>query len=407
MTGWLLGNIVWSTVLMLLVLAVRQPAARFLGAGPAYALWLLPALRLLAPPPALLATPSLLPSFSFSLYLEGGGGTAAPLPPVGGPGQWVPILLALWAGGAAIFLAWQWLLYRAFLNRLSLSCRSAGSHRGIPLVKSPAAEAPLAVGLLDRRIVLPAEFTLRYSAAEQRLALDHELVHHRRGDIWWNLFALSVLALNWFNPVAWFAFRAFRADQELACDAAVAGRCPLTERLDYARALVKSASRPGLVAACPLNHADQLKRRLKMINDHRSSRARTLIGLGAVAALGLATFGLGSPGFAHPEGEKGEKHERHMMIMKGEGHGKGHAMRMGDHSKKCEEGGQVADLSDEADGRKVRMLLCARGDATAEQRIKILEEARSHVAESDHLDAEHRGRIAAKIDAELARLRGN
>lgn len=144
-----------------------------------------------------------------------------------------------------------------------------------------------------------------------------------------------------------------------------------------------------------------------MIKDHRSSKARSLIGLGAVAALGLATFGLGSPGAAHPEGAKGGKHEKHMVIMKGEGRGKGHAMHMGDHPRKCEEGGQVADLSDEADGKKVRMLLCARGDATAEQRIKILEEARSHVAGSDHLDAEHRGRITAKIDGEIARLRGN
>jgi beta-lactamase regulating signal transducer with metallopeptidase domain len=405
MTGWLLGNLLWSTVLMLLVLAVRQPAARLLGAGPAYALWLIPALRLLAPPPTLLAAPSLIPSFSF--ILEAGGGAAAPLPPVGGPGQWVPILLALWAGGAAIFLAWQWLLYRAFLTRLSLASRSAGSHGGIPLVMSPAVEAPLAVGLLDRRIVLPADFAGRYSAGERRLALDHELVHHRRGDIWWNLFALLVLALNWFNPVAWIAFRAFRADQELACDATVAGASPLPERLDYARALVKSASRPGLVGACPLNHADQLKRRLRMIKDHRSSRARTLVGLGAVAALGLATFGLGSPGFAHPDDAKGEKRERHMVIMKGEGHGKGHAMHMGGHPRKCEEGGQVADLSDEADGKKMRMLLCARGDATAEERIRVLEEAKSHVAESDRLDAAHRQRIAARIDGEIARLRGN
>ena len=146
-----------------------------------------------------------------------------------------------------------------------------------------------------------------------------------------------------------------------------------------------------------------------MIKDHRSSGARTLLGLGAVAALGLATFGLGSPGFAHPEGEKGEKHERHMVIMKGEGHGKGHRTHMGDGgaAHKCEEGGQVADLSDEADGKKMRMLLCARGDATAEQRIRILEEARSHVAESEHLDAAHRQRVAAKIDGEIARLRGN
>jgi bla regulator protein blaR1 len=406
MTGWLLGNFAGSTLLMLLVLAVRQPAARLFGAGPAYALWLLPALRLLAPPPTLLSAPSLLPPFTF--ILEVGGGGAAPLPPVGGPGQWVPILLALWAGGAAIYLAWQWLLYRSFLGRISHASHSAGSHCGIPLIESPAVEAPLAVGLLDRRIVLPADFASRYSAGERRLALDHELVHHRRGDIWWNLLALLLLALNWFNPVAWFAFRAFRADQELACDAVVAGRSPLPERLDYARALVKSASRPGLVAACPLNRADQLKRRLKMMKDHRSSRARTLLGLAAVATLGLFTFGLGSPGFAHPEGARGEKHER-VVIMKGEGHGKGHAIHMGHDGapRQCEAGGQVADLSDEADGKKMRLLLCAKGDATTEQRIKMLEEARSHVAESDHLDAQHRQRIAAKIDAELARLRGN
>jgi hypothetical protein len=319
----------------------------------------------------------------------------------------VPILLALWAGGAAIFLGWHWLLYRRFLRRLSLASCSAGSHGGVPLVESPEVEAPLAVGLLDRRIMLPADFATRYSGEERRLALDHELVHHRRGDIWWNLFALLVLALNWFSPVAWIAFRAFRADQELACDAVVAGRSPLSERLAYARALVKSASRPGLVGACPLNHADQLKRRLKMIKDHRSSGARTLLGIGAVAALGLVTIGLGSPGLAHPEGEKGQKHERHVVILKGEGHGKGHAMHRGDHPRRCEEGGQVADLSDEADGKKMRLLLCAKAGATAEQRIRILEEARSHVAQNEHLDAAHRQRIAARIDSELARLRGN
>ena len=158
-------------------------------------------------------------------------------------------------------------------------------------------QGPVALGLLDRRIVVPADFATRYSAEERRLALDHESIHHRRGDIWWNLVGLFILALNWFNPVAWLAFRAFRADQELACDAAVAAAASADARHDYARALIKSASRPGLIAACPLNHADQLKRRLKMMKDHRSSRARMLGGAavhpGRSAGLGLAVGSAG------------------------------------------------------------------------------------------------------------------
>ena len=116
---------------------------------------------------------------------------------------------------------------------------------------------------------------------------------------------MLILALNWFNPIAWLAFRAFRDDQELACDAAVAARADPQARHDYARALIKSASRPGLIAACPLNHADQLKRRLRMMNDHRRSRLRLLGGAAAIALLAgiSATFGSAGIAHPHPEGE--------------------------------------------------------------------------------------------------------
>ena len=292
MTAWFFENLAWASAVMLLVLLVREPVARCFGAGPAYALWLLPAARLAMPPQAWFANelPSLLPPLDLVVLA---GGSAAPLPSSDGPGQWVPILLAIWAGGAAAFFVWQWLGYRRFLTRLSLSSRSLGGHGGVPLVESAAVCGPLAIGLLDRRIVVPADFESRYSPGERRLALDHELVHHRRGDIWFNHAALLVLGLNWFNPVAWIAFRAYRADQELACDAAVAAAAPAETRHDYATALIKSASPTRLIAACPLNHADQLKRRLKMMKDHDRSRLRMLGGAATVLTLaGVSlTFG--------------------------------------------------------------------------------------------------------------------
>lgn len=300
MTGWLLANMVWASAAMVLVLLLRRPFARLFGAGSAYALWLVPALRLVMPPLPSFAhdLPSLVPPQTMILFV---GDAAAPLPPDGGPGQWVPILLALWAGGAVLFLAWQWLAYRRFLAELRLTQRTIGAHRGLPLVESEAVEGPVALGLIDRRIVVPADFATRYSAGERRLALDHEAIHHRRGDLWWNHLGLVILALNWFNPVAWLAFRAFRADQELACDALVTAAATPEARHDYARALIKSASRPGLIAACPLNHADQLKRRLKMMKTHKSSRVRMLGGGAAILTLAGVSLALGSPGFAQPQ----------------------------------------------------------------------------------------------------------
>jgi len=451
--GWFATNMAWASCAMLLVLAIRRPAARLFGAGPAYALWLLPALRLATPPlPAFAPDISpTLPPLTLIVTAE----AAAPLPPDGGPGQWVPLLLAIWAGGAAVFLAWQYLSYRRFLRGLDRTARSLGSHRGLPLVASAAAEGPLALGLIRRRIVVPADFERRYSPAERRLALDHEAVHHRRGDLWWNHLGLLILALNWFNPLAWLAFRAFRADQELACDAAVTAAAAPEARHDYARALIKSASRPGLIAACPLNHADQLKRRLRMMKTHKTSRLRLAAGAAAVTLLAGASLALSSPSFAQAEsaapkqGEAApsrERHEERIIIRRiedgdhrsGSGHGAhsghrdgeprvviiprdgqheeggdrhmrvfrmhhggGEAMALGD----CEGGDRAEADEGEGDGR-THVIVCSRGGGTPAERTQRLERIRDRLAADTELSAEQRARVAAALAREIARVRG-
>jgi beta-lactamase regulating signal transducer with metallopeptidase domain len=295
-TAWLTETCVTVTLLLLLVLSLRGAVARTFGAGWAYALWAVPGLRLILPPLPHLLFEIPLPTAAALIPAAAVGGTA-PLPAEAGSWQWTPLILAVWAGGAVIFLGMQWLSYRTFLRRVEGSARPARPplQGGIEAVVSEAVEGPLAMGLLRPRIVLPADFEGRYSPDEQRLALEHEITHHRRGDIWWNLAATLVLAANWFNPVAWIAFRAFRADQELSCDAAVAARASADERCNYARALVKSASRPGLIAACALNSASQLKRRLRMMRGHRISAARRAGGLVAFTAVAAAGFAVGSP----------------------------------------------------------------------------------------------------------------
>lgn len=307
MIGWAIEAMVGSTLLMLLVLAVRRPVTHWFGAEWAYALWLLPVLRLVIPP--LPANP--LPVSTVTVVMPVMERLATPAPAAvaaGGSGEWLAVLLAVWAGGAAIFAIWQQSTYSAFQLHLGPDATPADPplYGGIKVVESDAVDGPIAVGLLDRRIVVPLDFAVRYSAGERRLALEHELIHHRRFDLWWNFVALFVLALNWFNPIAHFAFRAFRADQELACDAAVTRRSP-EHRHDYACALVKSASRPGLIAACPLNHAAFLKRRLKMMKQHRGGWGRTAGGIAALALVGTAGLALSSPGNAKPDKDTGPR----------------------------------------------------------------------------------------------------
>lgn len=409
MIAWAAETAVAVTMLMLLVLALRGPVVRWLGAGWAYALWLLPALRIVMPPlPRLAEDLSPLPVVIWV------GDAAAPLPASAGSGQWVPILLALWAGGAAAFLLWQALAYRDLARRIARDASARSAFGDIAVIASGAVDGPLAIGFTHRRIVVPTDFDQRYSPAERALALRHELVHHRRGDLWWNFAALVVLALNWFNPLAFLAFRAFRADQELACDATVAAGAP-SQRHDYARALIKSASRPGLIAACPLHHADQLKRRLKMMKTHRRSKARTIGGAIVLTALVAGSAAFAGAGQSTPDKQVEREVKREVRIKRVGADGRVEALSEAERAEmraKCaaEPSSMESDVvvGEGDDKYRTRIMICAKGAPTGQVREKLLaalEEAQIDLDANTEISAERRAAVAAALQAEIERVR--
>ena len=417
MIAWAVDSLIAVTLLMLVVLAVRRPVAQLFGAEWAYALWLLPLLRLILPPLPFAGGGILSVIPPDAAFIPAAGGSAASPPSSGGSGQWVP-LLALWAGGAAAFIVWQLVSYRRFLAALGSGMRPAvlPSFGGIPVIESDAAVGPLAVGILKRRIVVPPLFEYRYTPAEQELALSHELVHHRRGDIVWNSAGLLVLALNWFNPVAYVAFRAFRADQELACDAAIARRSP-DQRHDYASALIKSASRPGQIAACPLNSADQLKRRLKMMKTHGTSKIRRLSGAATLAALLVTALGLSAPGFAQEqEQQKDETAVQEVIIKRVGKDGKDviiNGKTLDELRAKCASGNrEESDVTsgDEKNKLRTRVIICSddKHADSAERREKLaeaLDKARARLSNHESLSEKGRAQAAEALEREIARLR--
>ena len=59
------------------------------------------------------------------------------------------------------------------------------------------------------KIVVPVGLWSELSSDERIAVLHHELSHLRRGDLWKSLAARIILALHWFNPLAWISARRF------------------------------------------------------------------------------------------------------------------------------------------------------------------------------------------------------
>ncbi|WP_066796924.1 M56 family metallopeptidase [Sphingomonas soli] len=306
MTGWMIETIIATTLLMLLVLAVRAPVRKAFGPTMAYALWLLPVLRMLLPPlPASwtekAAAPVAAASDVIAYYvIEPIAGTSdAPAAVTSGSIDWLMLAGLAWAGGALLFLAYHLISHTRYCQNLLRAAqvdRTVAEGR-VRVIETDAAHGPLAFGVFRKYVAFPRDFAERYDEQERDLALAHELGHHVRGDLIANWVALIVLAIHWFNPVAWKAFRAFRADQEMACDALVlAGRAQAL-RHAYGRAIVKSAHGGAVSAACHLHTINEVKGRLRMLSKTGNlSPTRLVTGLVGVSALSLAALGLTASG---------------------------------------------------------------------------------------------------------------
>jgi len=298
MTGWALEALAASTFLMLVVLAIRGPVARHFGPHIAYGLWLLPSLRLLLPP--LPEEVALAPFHMLPAPIDIEALLAMPVPiagaaaaaPAGLDISWPVLLGTLWGMGALAFLGWHIWSYRQFVRTTLAGATQLPrfDREGVEVCASPLAPGPFAAGIFLKTIVLPADYRRRYEQDELRLAIEHEVQHHRRCDMSANFAALVVLALHWWNPIAYFAHRAFRVDQELACDAAVLARATPAERHAYGSALLKSACGRLPVAACALRAGDDLKRRLQMMKAYRWNETRARAG--SLIAAGLVGGGL-------------------------------------------------------------------------------------------------------------------
>ena len=239
-----------GSVLILLTALARPLLLRLLPKCPLPALWLTAALRLLLP----FSLPlGLEPGFGLAQAAEALQGTATAAGPAGAVERaGAPVLLAVWALGAAALLLWFALRYARCLRvfRRARRCedefvrgwlRLHPLRRRLEVRVSEGLTTPLTYGLLRPVILLPAALEAGPQEALE-YALLHEYVHVRRLDALAKpLFSLC-LCLYWFDPLVWLMHELAGRDMELACDEAVLRRSGWRAS-DYALSLIALAGR--------------------------------------------------------------------------------------------------------------------------------------------------------------------
>lgn len=335
-----------------LVLVIRRPFARAFGAKAAYALWALPLARLVMPP-----LPHWMSPRNWLMSGETAGDTAAsrafiphdavmsgpPVPslkpdivsvtatpaPVEPAQSWVfetaepatssvfslpslalvaSLLIAIVLIGALGIIArqaWAQMTFSRLIRydstpaegRLAALAamvqREVGLRRDVPVRTSLLCGAPLVTGVLRPVILVPSWFEEDYTPEEQRIALTHEAMHVKRGDLLALQLAHLMVAFQWINPLAWRAMDAFRADQEAACDADVLALNTTSPR-SYGATLLKAIrqsrphSAPAFAAALPLNHS--IKDRFAMLQADTPTRPRKRLALALTLSAGTAAM---------------------------------------------------------------------------------------------------------------------
>ena len=86
----------------------------------------------------------------------------------------------------------------------------------VRLLRSDRLGVPVAGGILDPVVVLPADADT-WPEERREVVLTHELAHIARRDCLTQTVAQWSVALHWFNPLAWYAHKQYLLEREHAC----------------------------------------------------------------------------------------------------------------------------------------------------------------------------------------------
>ena len=225
----------------------------------------------------------------------------------------------IWLGGAFLLFVRKVTAYQSFvtyikagrkevsdidlLERLSQAGEELRVKGVVELCTSGLVPSPLLFGFFHPCIVLP---DADLSKTDFGYIIRHELIHYKRGDMFYKWLVQAALCLHWFNPLVYRMEREIRRACELACDEAVVGMLDQRQRRGYGDTLLHAMEMGGGFKDSPgaltLNEgAALLKERLGAIMGFKKISKR-MRGCSMLLALLFAAGAVGMGAYASPAG---------------------------------------------------------------------------------------------------------
>jgi bla regulator protein blaR1 len=234
------------------------------------------------------------------------------------------IIIYVWLAGVILFSITTFIMNRRLLHYIRKqpiitderiinifeSCKqSMAIKQDIPLLFAGKIASPTVCGFLRPKLLLSEVHMKVLDERQLRYIFYHELAHIKRKDVAVNWLMHSLLIINWFNPILWFAYSCMREDQELACDALALTYIDSNEKTAYGHTIIRLLEHyasyyqtPGLANLS--RNKKTLKRRILMIKKFQKKSYRwSALGIVAVAAVASVAL-FNAPADGKAEGTK-------------------------------------------------------------------------------------------------------
>ncbi len=165
--------------------------------------------------------------------------------------SWWQIAAAVWFAGMAIAIAYHGVRHYRFMKMAMRWSDNITDKQALTLLHSLKAElgissqvglylcssvgSPIMVGFVKPRILLPVK---DFEPDELRFVIEHELVHHKRKDLYYKCTVLLATCIHWFNPFVYLVAKAIDAGCELSCDAEIVHSTSIDTRRHYSETII-------------------------------------------------------------------------------------------------------------------------------------------------------------------------
>ena len=177
-----------------------------------------------------------------------------------------------------------------FSNRVVHSRRAVGVYKKkLKVYGTDEIDTPCLFGVVKPTIYVTHEVARNKTLL--RHTVTHEATHHRHGDHIWAVLRCVCLAIHWYNPLVWWAAILSQRDAELACDEATIKLLGEGERAEYGRTLIGMTCQKKanvLITATTMNSGKSgLKERIMLIAKKPKMALYTLLIVVLVASIAV------------------------------------------------------------------------------------------------------------------------